>query len=56
MVVLVNTDEFYIESKRVLAVTDILVNCFKIEEDKLLFVMKKSIIVTSGLLISLNKV
>ena len=51
-----NADEFYIESRRVLPVGDVLVNCFKLDDDRLLFILKKSIMVASNLLIPINKV
>ena len=51
-----NLGEYYIESKRVLTVRDILVNSFKLSEEKLLFVMKSSIIITDQYLAVVTRV
>lgn len=39
--------QFYIECKRVCPIQDVLINCFQIEEEKLLFVMKHRMIVSN---------
>ena len=50
-----DTNEFYIESKRVLTVEDILVNCFKLTSEKNLFILRGSYVVTDQYLSVLAK-
>ena len=48
--------QFYIESKRVAQVNDILINCFQLEEEKLLFVMKSKVLISNQYLSMLNEI
>ena len=48
--------QFNIESKRVTKITDVLVNAFQLEEEKLLFVMKQSVIISNQYLSQISTV
>ena len=47
--------QFYIESKRVAQMNDTVINCFQLEEEKLLFVMKSKVVISNQYLSLLNE-